>query len=248
MSFVEQKKERIRAALQELENHTSMISTIEAMGTLNDIWVSDSFEENDESIGDFVGDDDFQEEIFSVRVIQAVMDAAQDNKLYPPPFYGSACSVLYFLCNKNNELATTFVVNGGVEFLLDALEDFSFNQPLLLACFAVHRAVIESLDGNERTSFAGMTLEYLLDVAELNFETADEQFYHCYCVAVLNSFRPGLDLNVNKRCYHRTINFVWRGLFKHECDDKIQVKGRALLCYLVGQETAKTMIHDVPRF
>jgi hypothetical protein len=67
---------------------------------------------------------------------------------------------------------------------------------------------IESLDGIERERFAGLTLEMLLEVAELNFES----------VAALNSFRPGLNLGVDKRCYHRTVYFVWRGLFKQECE------------------------------
>jgi hypothetical protein len=244
MSVVEQKKERIRVALQELDYPTSVLRTSEAMSALNDIWMRDSFEEIDGFIGDFVGDDDFKEEIFSVHVIQAVMDVVQDKKSYPPTFYGSACSVLYYLCCKNTELATIFVENNGVEFLLETLEDFSSNQPLLLACFALHRAIIETLDGKERECFAAMTLEMLLEVAELNSESADEQFYQYYCVAVMNSFRPGLDLRVNKRCYHRTVYFVWRGLFKHECDEKIQVDGHAVLCYLVGNERAKKMIDN----
>ncbi len=176
MSVVEQKRERIRAALEELDYPTSISRTVEAMHTLNDIWMSDSFEEIDGSIGDFVGDDDFREEIFSARVIQSVMDVAQDKQSYPPPFYGSACSVLYSLCYKNTELATTFVANGGVDFLLETLEDFPWDQPLLLACFAVHRAVIESIDGGERERFAGLTLETLLDVAALNFDSAGEHF------------------------------------------------------------------------
>jgi hypothetical protein len=242
MSVVEQKKKSIRVALQELDYPTSIVSTSEAMGILNDVWMGDSFEEIDGSIGDFVGDDDFKEEIFSARVIQAVMDVAQDKISYPPSFYGSAYSVMYFLCCKNTELATIFVANGGVKFLLETLEDFSSDQPLLLACFALHKAIIETLDGNEREYFAAMTLETLLEVAEINSESADEQFYQYYCVAVLNSFRPGLDLRVDKRCYHRTVYFVWRGLFKHECDDKIQVGGRAVLCYLVGKERAKKMV------
>jgi hypothetical protein len=169
------------------------------MRILNDIWMSGSFEEIDGSIGDFVGNDDFKEEISSALVVQAVMDVAQDKYSYSPPFYGSACSEIYFLCYKNTELATAFVASSGVEFLLETLEDFTSDQPLLLACFAVHRAVIESLDGSEREHFAGMTLETLLDVAELNFERADEQFYQYYCVAVLNSFGPGLEfLKVDK--------------------------------------------------
>jgi hypothetical protein len=248
MSVVEQKKERIRVALEELDFPTSISRTSDAMRILNDIWMSGSFEEMDGSIGDFVGDDDFKEEIFSARVIQAVMDVVQDKYSYSSPFYGSACCVLYFLCYKNTELATAFVASSGVEFLLETLEDFTSDQPLLLACFAVHRAVIESLDGSEREYFAGMTLETLLDVAELNFDSADEQFYQYYCVAVLNSFRPGLDLKVNRRCYHRTVYFVWRGLFKHECDDKIQVRGHALLCYLVGKERAKKMIDNAAMY
>jgi hypothetical protein len=244
MSVVEQKKERIRVALGELDFPTSVLRTSEAMSILNDIWMSDSFEEIDGSIGDFVGDDDFKEEIFSARVMRAVMDVAQDKVSYHPLFYGSACSVLYYLCYKNTELATTFVMNGGVEFLLETLDDFSSDQPLLLACFALHKAVIASLDGKERDYFAGLTLEMLLDVAELNFESADEQFYQYYCVAALNSFRPGLNLGVDKKCFRRTVYYVWRGLFKQESEDKIQVQGRAVLCYLVGKERAKKMIDN----
>jgi hypothetical protein len=79
-------------------------------------------------LGDFVGDDDFKEEIFSARVIQVVMDVSQDKEEFPPRFYHLACSVLYDLCRNNIELATTCVANGGVEFLLETLEAFSSNR------------------------------------------------------------------------------------------------------------------------
>jgi hypothetical protein len=102
MSVVEQKEERIRVALQELGYPTSVLRTSEAMRTLNDIWMSDSFEEIDGFIGVFVGEDDFNEEIFSARVIQAVMDVAQDKKSFPPTLYGSACPILSVQKNTSN--------------------------------------------------------------------------------------------------------------------------------------------------
>jgi hypothetical protein len=106
MSVVEQKKERIRVALQELGDRPSKMSACEAMETLRTAVCCD-FQDLDGSIGDFVGDDDFKEEIFSARVVQVLITAAQDKKAYPPPFYHLACSTLFFLCDKNTELATT---------------------------------------------------------------------------------------------------------------------------------------------
>jgi hypothetical protein len=128
MSVVEQKKERIRLALQELGNPTSKRNTFEAMITLiRDIWASKSFEETDGSIGDLVGDDVFKEEIFSARVIQDLITVSQDKDEFPAEFYKSVSYVFFFLCDDNIELSTTFVANGGVEFLLETLEAFSSN-------------------------------------------------------------------------------------------------------------------------
>jgi hypothetical protein len=79
LSVVEQKKESIRAALQELDNPTIPMSTYEAMYVLQQTLCEDF--DDDDSIGDFVGDDDFKEEIFSARVIQVVMDVSQDKSI-----------------------------------------------------------------------------------------------------------------------------------------------------------------------
>jgi hypothetical protein len=246
MSVVEQKKETIRAALQELESPSSQLIDYEALRTLNNIWLSHSFEEFDGSIGDFVGDDDFKEEIVSVRVVQVLITVVQDKKAYPPKFYAATCSALFFLCSDNSELATAFVANGGVEFLLETLEAFSSNQPLLCICFVLHKAVIESLgvNGNESEAFAGMTLEKLVDVFELNYETADEQFYKFYCFSVGHSFGTGfdLDLAVKKKCFPRIVSHVWHGVIKHKYDEVAQGIGRRHLRCLVGEEISKKMI------
>jgi hypothetical protein len=242
MSVVEQKQERIRAALRELESPTSVPDTCEAIVALYDIWISDSFEEIDGPLDVFVGDDDFKEEIFSARVIQILITVAQDKEEYPPSFYNCACSVLSFLCRKNTELATTFVANCGVEFLLETLEAFSSDQFVLISCLEVHQAVIKSLDNNEWTSFASMTLEKLLDVGELNFQTADGCFYANYCNTVFNCFRPGLDLDKAKKCYPRTVDFVWHGITNHNYNEYAKGIGRIVLRGLVGEEKANEMI------
>jgi hypothetical protein len=181
--------------LQELASPTSQKSAFEAMSTLQ-LAVAHDFDD-DRSIGDFAGDDDFKEEIFSARVVQIVMDVSQDKEKYPPCFYHPTCSVLFFLCSNNTDLATTFVANGGVEFLLERLETFSSNQFLLITVFALYKAVIESLDENESAAFAGMTLGKLVDVFQLNFETQDERFYHHYCSVVGSSFDPGHEVSNN---------------------------------------------------
>jgi hypothetical protein len=63
MSVVEQKKERIRAALRELDHPISHMSACEAMRLLH-LTVGRGFHDDDDgSIGDFVGDDDFKDEI-----------------------------------------------------------------------------------------------------------------------------------------------------------------------------------------
>jgi hypothetical protein len=84
---------------------------------------------------------------------------------------------------------------------LEALEDFSSNQYLLIFCFAVCKAVIKSLDKNESVAFAGITLEKLVDVFQLNVDTADEELYVNYCYAASMSsmsLPPGLDPDVNE--------------------------------------------------
>jgi hypothetical protein len=239
MSVVEQKKERIRVALQELDHPTSQMSACEAMRTLHQAVVH-GFDDDDGSIGDFVGDNDFKEEIFSDRVIQVVMDVSQDKEKYTLTFHHLAYAVLYSLCSDSTELATTFVTNGGVEFLLECLETFSSDQFLLVTCFAVYLAVIESLDDNESAAFVGMTLEKLVDVFELNSETQDEKFYMHYCTAVGSSFGPGNEVNFN--LYSRIVSHVWHGVLEHKHDEDVQKTGRYLLRQLVDEESATKMI------
>jgi hypothetical protein len=238
MSVVEQKKESIRVALQELGHPTCKTSTIKAMETLHHALGRD-FDEDD-FIGDFVGDDDFKEEIFSARVIQVVMEVSQDKEEYTLNFHHQACGILFNLCGNSTELATTFVTNGGVEFLLECLETFSLDQFLLITCFAVYMNVNLTLDRNESVAFAGRTLEKLVDAFELNFETQTGHFYHHYCIAVGSSFGPGCQVSHNLS--QRIVSHVWHGVIKHKDDEEAQDIGRSLLRYLVGDETAKKMI------
>jgi hypothetical protein len=238
MSVVEQKKERIRVALQELDHPTCKMSACEAMRTLGDVWSSGFFEESDESDCTFAGDD-FKEEIYSARVVQTLITVAQDNNAYPESFYQSTWYILYFICSNNTELANAFVANGGVGFLLEALEDFSSNQYLLIFCFAVYKAVIESLDANEKDAFAGMTLGKLVDVFELNYDTADEELYINYCFAVCHSFGHGNEVIGNS--LKRILSHAWRGVIKHKYDEEAQDVGRFLLRHLVPK-SAKMLI------
>jgi hypothetical protein len=145
MSVVEQEKERIRVALQELDDPTCKTITCEAMKMLP-LAVGSGFGDYGSPIGDFVGDDDFKEEIFSAKVVQVVMDVSQDKEEYPPHFYPLISNILSLLCCENAELASAFVANGGVAFLLEYLETFSSDQFLLMTCFAIYKGVIESLD------------------------------------------------------------------------------------------------------
>ena len=161
MSVVlDQQKESIRAALQELDHPTSQMGAFKAMSMLLQT-VCHDFDYYGSS-GDFSGDDDFKEEIFSARVIQVVMDVSHDKEEYPPLFYPSAYSILYILCRNDTELATTFVTNGGVEFLLECLETSSSDQVHLITCITLYKAVIKNLDTNESAAFVGMTLEKLV--------------------------------------------------------------------------------------
>jgi hypothetical protein len=240
MSVVEQKKERIRVALQELDHPTCKMRTCEAMKMLH-FAVGDIFlDGGNGSIGDFVGNDDFKEEIFSAKVVQVVMEASQDKEKYPSHFYHLTTNILSLLCCENAELSSAFVANGGVAFLLEYLETFSSDQFLLMTCFAIYKGVIESLDTNESVAFTGMTLGKLVDVFQLNFETQDAYFYHHYCIAVGISFGPGRE--VSNTLFQRIVSHVWHGVIKHKHDEEAQDDGRSLLRHLVGEETAKKMI------
>jgi hypothetical protein len=231
----DEKKECIRAALQELDHPTCNMSACAAMRTLHQT-VCHEFDCLDEPSGDFAGDDDFKEEIFSARVIQVVMAVSQDKEEYTPTFYHSACSIISLLCRENAELGITFVTNGGVKFLLDCLETFS----LLTISFLLYKAVMKSLDEDELADFGGMTLGKLVDVFQLNFETADEHLYKYYCVAVSQSFGPGREVNTNLR--ESILSHVWHGVLKHKYDEEAQFIGRNFLRFLVGEEKAKIMI------
>jgi hypothetical protein len=237
-AVVEQKKEHIRVALQELDHPTCKMSTCEAMRMLHRA-LFDDFDEDD-FFGAFVGDDDFKEEIFSARVIQVVMDVSREKEEYPPSFYHFAHSVLFLLCSYSTELANTFMTNGGAAFLLESLETFSSDQFLLVTCFAVYRAVIKSLNTNESVDFAGMILEKLVDVFQINFETQDGYFYRHYCITVNSSFGPGCEVSNN--LIHRIVSHIWHGVIKHKYDEEAQDIGRSLLRHLVGEESAKKMI------
>jgi hypothetical protein len=106
--------------------------------------------DDDGSIGDFVGDDDFKEEIFSARVIQVIITVSQDKDEYPSNFYHCGRCILYLLYSDNTELADAVVGHDGVDFLLESLEAFSSDQQLLTTCFLVHTAVMASLKENGR--------------------------------------------------------------------------------------------------
>jgi hypothetical protein len=244
MSVVEQKKEFIRVALQELESPASTaLSAYDAMITLHQavVYGFDDEEDDDGSIGDYVGDDEFKLEIFAARVVQVVLDVSQDKEAFSLNFYHLVCGILSLICWDNAELATTFVANSGVEFLLERLEAFSSDRFLLISCFWVHRAVIESLDDNASADFAGLTLAKIVDVFELNSETQDEQFYLHYCLSVGSSFGPP-GREVNGDLLERIVSHVWHGVIKHKHDEDAQDTGRSLLSYLVGKESAKEMI------
>jgi hypothetical protein len=238
---VEAKKVSIRAALQELSNPTFPLQTYFAIEKLHQTVVHD-FEEIFEPIGDFVGDDDFKEEIFSARVIQVLIAVARDKAEYPTFFYHYVCTTLQLLCLDSTERSTAFVAHGGVEFLLEALEAFSPNEFLLIPCFGLHWAVIQSLGKYGSASFGEMTLGKLLDVFKLHAETADEVFYIHYCLSVGSCFRPGLILNENENLFQRTVAYVWFGITKYKYAEDAQNTGRSLLCHLAGDEYAIQMI------
>jgi hypothetical protein len=61
----QQKKERIRVALQELDHPTCKMSACDAMITLGQAVYDDFGDDGDGSAGEFAGDDDFKEEIFT---------------------------------------------------------------------------------------------------------------------------------------------------------------------------------------
>jgi hypothetical protein len=229
---VDAKKESIRAALQELENPDSELSANAAMAKLKQAVVHD-FEEIDQPLGDFVGDDDFKEEIFSARVVHVVMDVAKDTDAYCKLFYQYAYGVLHLLCVDNNELSSAFVAHGGVEFLLEALEAFSSYETLLISCFTVHSAVIDSLGKKESASFAGMTLGKLLDVIELHYKTCDQKFYIYYCLSMATCFRPGLEeFGDHEDLTARGVAYVWFGTTKYEDDEDAHRIGHGILTFL----------------
>jgi hypothetical protein len=127
---IEERKNYIRAALQELQNPASTLCAYEAMEKLHRAVRYYSYG-LDGSIGDFEGDDEFLKEIFSARIVQVVMDVIQGKEEYPPRFYRLACGIVSVLCWDNTELANAFVAHDGVEFLLETLETLSSIQVLL---------------------------------------------------------------------------------------------------------------------
>jgi hypothetical protein len=164
------------------------------------------------------------------------MDASPSLFYRPTPF------ILLLLCSESAELASAFVANRGVAFLLEYLETFSSDQVLLRAGFALYRGVIEGLDNNASVAIAGMILGKLVDIFELNIETADEDFYFHYCSAVSMSVPSAIDPDANEQLHERIVSHVWLGIIKHKDDDEAQALGRRLLRHLVGAEKAKEMI------
>jgi hypothetical protein len=237
MVSVAEKKESIRAAVQELSSPTSMLSACEAMLTLS-LAVFHDFDDLDGSIGVFEGDDDFKEEIFSARVIQVLITVSQDKEEYPSTFYHAVCSIVSLLCDDNTELANAFVVLDGVEFLLETLDTFSSDQFLLAGCFLASRTIFENLNASESPALMGMLLGKLMAVFEVNYKTANEAFYLEYCLGVARVFlRLGVQLE-ETNSFQLIVFHVWYGVIKHKYDATAQDIGRRLLCGLVGEETA----------
>jgi hypothetical protein len=135
----------LRLALQELGNPTFLLDT----------WGSNCFIETGESIGDFFSDDDFKEELLTARANQDLITVAHDENALPKIFSVNLLCLLLSLQQQHHRFHGE---RGGVEFPSQSLEAFSSNQPLVHACFAIRRFVIERLDGiDEKSSFAGMT-------------------------------------------------------------------------------------------
>jgi hypothetical protein len=172
------------------------------------------------------------------------MDASQQEEEFHPSFYRYSCAILSLLFCENAELANAFVAHDGALFLLEYLESFSSNRPILISCFALYRAILCNLNATESTAFAGLIMEKLADVFELNCETTDELFYHFYCSAVGSSFRHAGDagVGVDTKVLERIVLHVWRGIHAYKHDEGAHDAGRDLLFYLVGEETAKEMI------
>jgi hypothetical protein len=96
---------------------------------------------------------------------------------------------------------------------------------------------------NENASTGIIVLGKLVDVFELNYQTANETLYNKYCLCVGDSlFGPGVHLYLSKNVFQRIVSHVWNGVIKHKYDEKAQEYGRHLLCILVGKEIAKEMI------
>jgi hypothetical protein len=130
---VDETKESIRVALQELECPAFTLSTRKAMKKLYQVIINYVKDQDGSITGDFVGDEEFLKEIFSARVVLIVMDASQDKEEFPPCFYQYACDILSLLFRENTELADAFVAHDGAVFLLEYLESFSSNRPILIS-------------------------------------------------------------------------------------------------------------------
>jgi hypothetical protein len=240
---IDEQKESFRAALQELKYPASTMSAYKAMQKLHKAY--DDLKDQDGSIaGDFVGDEEFLKEIFSARVVQVVMDASQEEEEFHPSFYRYACGILSLLFCENTELADAFVAHDGALFLLEYLESFSLNRPILISCFTLYEVILSNLNATESTAFAGLIMEKLADVFELNYETMDKLFYHFYCSAVGSSFHYAGDAGavVATKLLERIVLHVWRGIHAYKHDEGAHDAGLGLLCYLVGEEIAKEMI------
>jgi hypothetical protein len=71
--------------------------------------VADGFHDDGDSKGEFVGDDDFKLEIFSVNVLQVIINAITADKEYPPVFDHWALGILFVFGSNHNKKMATFL-------------------------------------------------------------------------------------------------------------------------------------------
>jgi hypothetical protein len=242
---INEKKERVRISLRILGDPAASPTALqEALGKVTGA-ICVGFHDNSNDAGVFATDKDFKEEVFSAQIVCDLLTAVKIAK------GGANGDHLHFLCGKvcvtllqlpqdAPELVNAPFANGGVNFVMEAMETYPSDESLVLACLGIFLLVFRSnLFPPEALALA--VLEKTLDAMEAHPNTSDDIFG--FLCRVLYIYHDKEYKKMRFEDLTGVVRFLCHGITKHQHDSEHQLMGRGLLgCLVGGDEKAQQMI------
>jgi len=250
MATLEEQKDSIRTALQVLCDYLKTADSGEcirfevsnAMHTL-----FNAFDCNFRSVGTSSPsvdvDDTLQNEMFSMQVVEAVLEAAKKaNRLgsyhQKPHFFAQAFFILDVLGRRNPEYAQAFISRGGMELALTCMELFSSDEAVAKCSFRLLYFTVcnlmEELKDEESLALVQLVLATMGETIRLGWGHAAANVHLFYC-GVLSKCLWNADPSHELK--DLLTKFFMKGMQIYKTDAQIQKYGRCIVGHLMGEDS-----------